>query len=98
MEAAPKKRGHKSKSKEEREQYLQDQVEKEANLPLYEKKMEAQLDVPLEVLRAEVPMNPKCGAKKMQMVKMNFGLATEGTSQLAHQANIFCSLYFLLAA
>lgn len=35
-EVAPKKRGR--KSKEERDQYLQEQSEKEANLPLYEKK------------------------------------------------------------
>ena len=35
----PKKRGR--KSKEEREQWLKEQAEKEANLPLYEKKIEA---------------------------------------------------------
>lgn len=39
--AAPKKRGR--KSKEEREQWWAKQAEKEANLPLYEKKIEAQL-------------------------------------------------------
>ncbi|TFJ91563.1 transposase, partial [Lentibacillus salicampi] len=38
----PKKRGR--KSKEEREQWLKEQAEKEANLPLYDKKIEAQLD------------------------------------------------------
>ncbi|MCT1902554.1 transposase [Oceanobacillus sojae] len=61
-ETTPKKRGR--KSKEEREQYLKDQAEKEANLPLYEKKIEAQLDVPLDILRAEVPIAPKWGVKK----------------------------------
>ncbi|WP_077300748.1 IS1182 family transposase [Virgibacillus pantothenticus] len=58
----PKKRGR--KSKEERDQWLKDEAEKEANLPLYEKKIEAQLDVPLAELRAEVPQAPKWGVKK----------------------------------
>ncbi|MBP1970994.1 transposase [Virgibacillus natechei] len=58
----PKKRGR--KSKEEREQWLAEQAEYEANLPLYEKKIEAQLDVPLDELRAKVPQHPKWGVKK----------------------------------
>src|SRR5690625_1435319 len=58
----PKKRGR--KSKEEREQWLKAKAEKEANLPLYEKKIETQLDVPLSALRAEVPQDPKWGVKK----------------------------------
>jgi len=58
----PKKRGR--KSNEEREQWLKEQTEKEAKLPLYEKKIEAQLDVPLAELRAEVPQDPKWGVKK----------------------------------
>ena len=41
----PKKRGR--KSKEEREQWLIEKAEREANLPLFEKKIEEQLDVPL---------------------------------------------------
>src|SRR5699024_1506259 len=41
----PKKRGRKSKAK--REQWLKEQAEKEANLPIYEKKIEAQLDISL---------------------------------------------------
>ncbi len=36
--AEPKKRGRKSKA--EREQWLKEQAEKEANIPLYEKKIE----------------------------------------------------------
>ncbi len=60
--AEPKKRGR--KPKEERKQWLNEQAEKEANLPLYEKKIEAQLDVPLAELRAEVPQDPKWGVKK----------------------------------
>lgn len=60
--AAPKKRGR--KPKEEREQWLIEQAEIEANLPIYEKKIEAQLDVPLVVLRTEVPRDPQWGVKK----------------------------------
>jgi len=58
----PKKRGR--KSKEERKQWLKEKAEKEANLPLYEKKIAAQLDVSLSALRAEVPKDPKWGVKK----------------------------------
>ncbi len=60
--SALKKRGR--KSKEEREQWLKDEAEKEANLPLYEKKIEEQLDAPLAELRTEVPQDPKWGVKK----------------------------------
>ncbi len=58
----PKKRGR--KSKEEREQWLIEKAECEANQPLFEKKIEAQLDVPLDQLRAEIPQNPEWGVKK----------------------------------
>ena len=59
----PKKRGRKPKA--EREQWLKKQAEKEANLPIYEKKIEAQLDVSLSELRTEVPYDPKWGVKKV---------------------------------
>lgn len=58
----PKKRGR--KSKEEREQWLIEKAEQEANLPLFEKKIEEQLDTPLVVLRAEIPQDPQWGVKK----------------------------------
>ncbi|MFD1039689.1 IS1182 family transposase [Virgibacillus byunsanensis] len=58
----PKKRGR--KSKDERDQWLIEQAKFEANLPIFEKKIEAQLDVPLAKLRAEVPQDPKWGVKK----------------------------------
>lgn len=58
----PKKRGR--KSKEEREQWLIEKAERESNLPLFEKKIEDQLDVPLDQLRAEIPQNPEWGVKK----------------------------------
>lgn len=58
----PKKRGRKSKS--EKEQWLKEQAEREASLSIYEKKIEAQLDVPLDELRAEIPQDPEWGIKK----------------------------------
>lgn len=53
----PKKRGRKSKA--EREQWLKEQAEREAHLPLYERKIEDQLEVPLAQLRAEIPQDPQ---------------------------------------
>ena len=58
----PKKRGRKSKA--EREQWLNEQAELEANQSIYEKKIEDQLDVPLAELRSAVPQDPKWGVKK----------------------------------
>ncbi|MFD2628941.1 transposase [Oceanobacillus kapialis] len=72
----PKKRGR--KPKEEREQWLLEQAEIEANLPLYEKKIEAQLDVPLADLRAEVPQAPKWGIKKNSEGKNVFWYGYKG--------------------
>ncbi|MFD1849672.1 IS1182 family transposase [Oceanobacillus bengalensis] len=72
----PKKRGR--KSKEERDGWLKEQAEKEANLPLYEKKIEAQLDVSLAELRAEVPQDPKWGVKKNSEGKNVFWFGYKG--------------------
>lgn len=72
----PKKRGR--KSKDEREQWLIEQAEKEANLPIFEKKIEAQLDVPLAELRAEVPRDPKWGVKKNSEGKNVFWYGYKG--------------------
>src|SRR5699024_9401458 len=58
----PKKRGRKSKA--EREQWLKEQAEIEANMPIFEKTIRDQLDVPLNVLRSEVPLAPEWGIKK----------------------------------
>ncbi|WP_438824005.1 transposase [Bacillus sp. JJ1773] len=41
-----------------------EKAEREANQPLFEKKIEDQLDVPLDQLRAEIPQNPEWGVKK----------------------------------
>jgi transposase len=57
-----KKRGR--KSKDEREQWLIEKAELEANQPLFEKKIEEQLDVPLDQLREQIPQNPEWGVKK----------------------------------
>ena len=73
---APKKRGR--KSKEERDGWLKKQAEKEANMPLYEKKIEAQLDTPLDELRAEVPQDPKWGVKKNSEGKNVFWFGYKG--------------------
>ena len=73
---APKKRGRKSKA--EREQWLKEQTQKEANLPIYEKKIENQLDVPLVQLRTEVPQTPKWGVKKNSEGKNVFWFGYKG--------------------
>lgn len=59
---ALKKRGR--KPKEERAAWLQAEAEREAALPLYEKKIEAQLDTSLAELRSKIPLEPKWGIKK----------------------------------
>lgn len=94
----PKKRGR--KSKEEREKWLAEQAEKEANLTLFEKKMEVQLDAPLDELRSEVPQEPKWGIKKKRTAKakMYFSLAIRAICLSAQPANIFYKRYSLRAA
>src|SRR5699024_6508199 len=72
----PKKRGR--KSKEEREQWLKDKAKKEANLPLYEKKIEAQLTATLSELRDGVPQDPKWGIKKNSEGKNVFWFGYKG--------------------
>jgi len=58
----PKKRGRKTKA--ERGQWLIEQAEREANLSLFEKRIEAQLDASLDELRANIPQDPQWGVKK----------------------------------
>jgi transposase len=73
---------------------LIEKAEQEASLPLFEKKIEDQLDIPLTELRAEVPQNPEWGVKKNSEGKNVFGygykahLAVGTTSQY-----IFHSLF-----
>lgn len=73
---SPKKRGRKSKA--EREQWLKNQAEIEAAKPIYEKKIEAQLDVSLEDLRKEMPQDPKWGVKKNSEGKNEFWFGYKG--------------------
>ncbi|GBF12650.1 IS1182 family transposase [Tepidibacillus sp. HK-1] len=86
----PKKRGR--KSKKEREQWLIEKAEQEANLPLFEKKIEDQLDVPLAELRAKIPQDPQWGIKKNSEGKNVFWfgykahLAVGATSQYIFQS------------
>ncbi|GAA0310814.1 hypothetical protein GCM10008924_30500 [Gracilibacillus halotolerans] len=72
----PKKRGR--KSKEQREQWLKEQAEMEAKLPLYDRKMEVQLDVPLTELRSKVPQHPAWGVKKNSEGKNVFWFGYKG--------------------
>lgn len=67
---APKKRGRKSQA--ERDQWLREQAEKEANKPLYDKKIEAQLTSLLADLREDVPRAPQWGVKKNSEGKNEF--------------------------
>ena len=87
----PKKRGR--KSKEERDEWLKEQAEKEANLSLYEKKIEAQLDTPLDDLRSEIPLTPKWGVKKNSEGKNVYWFGYKG-----HLAVGTSSQYILQAA
>src|SRR5699024_6186120 len=67
---APKKRGRKSKA--ERDQWLREQAEKEANKALYDKKTEAQLTSLLADLREDVPRAPQWAVKKNSEGKNEF--------------------------
>lgn len=58
----PKKRGR--KKKEEKEQFDHQKLVEQSNMTLYEKTIVAQLDVPLEELRSEMPLEPAWGIKK----------------------------------
>ncbi|NHN34858.1 transposase [Paenibacillus agricola] len=61
-EIPKKKRGRKSKA--EREKWLQEQLEIEANRPLFEKKVEEQLPCTFTQLRGQIPLAPEWGVKK----------------------------------
>lgn len=72
----PKKRGR--KSKEERATWLAEQAEIEANQTTYEKKLEAQLTIPLTTLWQEIPIEPKWGIKKNSDGKNTFWYGFKG--------------------
>lgn len=58
----PKKRGR--KSKDEREAWLQQKQEEEAQKPIYEKEIVAQLKESHVTLRKEIPLAPQWGVKR----------------------------------
>ncbi|GIO40235.1 transposase [Paenibacillus faecis] len=58
----PKKRGRKSKA--EREAWVAQKQEEESQKPLFKKGIAAQLSVPLQVLRDQMPLEPQWGIKK----------------------------------
>ncbi len=72
----PKKRGRKSKA--ERDQWLQEQAEIEANKSIYEKKIVDQLDTDLSELRSKVPRGPEWGIKKNSEGKNEFWYGYKG--------------------
>jgi len=72
----PKKRGRKSKA--ERDQWLQEQAEIEANKSIYEKKIVDQLDTDLSELRSEVPRDPEWVIKKNSEGKSEFWYGYKG--------------------
>lgn len=75
-ETTPKKRGR--KSKEEREAWLAEQAEIEANLTTYEKKLNAQLTIPTATLCQDIPIEPHWGVKKNSDGKNTFWYGFKG--------------------
>ena len=75
-ETQPKKRSR--KSKEERAAWLAEQVELEANQTTFEKKLEAQLTIPLTTLWQDIPIEPKWGIKKNSDGKNTFWYGFKG--------------------
>ena len=75
-ETQPKKRGR--KSKEERAAWLAEQAELEANQTTFEKKLEAQLTIPLTTLGQDIPIEPKWGIKKNSDGKNTFWYGFKG--------------------
>lgn len=87
-----KKRGH--KSKEEQEKWLQEQAEREAALPIFEKKIEAQLVVPLAELRSAVPLDPKWGIKKNSEGKNVFWFGYKGHFAVGTKSQYILQSFF----
>ncbi|MCY9692577.1 transposase [Paenibacillus alginolyticus] len=75
-ELPKKKRGRKSKA--ERDQWLQEQMELEANRPLFEKKVEEQLPYSFVELSEQIPLAPEWGVKKNSEGKNVFWYGFKG--------------------
>lgn len=72
----PKKRGR--KTPEEQAIWLAEQSEIEANQTTYEKKLEAQLTIPMNTLWQDIPIEPKWGIKKNSDGKNTFWYGFKG--------------------
>ncbi len=88
----PKKRGRKSKA--ELEQWLKEQAEIEANKPIFEKTIRDQLDVPLNVLRSEVPLVPEWGVKKNSEGKNVFCFGYKGHLAVGTKSQYILQSFF----
>ncbi|SIQ83854.1 Transposase DDE domain-containing protein [Paenibacillus macquariensis] len=75
-ELPKKKRGRKSKA--ERDQWLKEQAELEANRPLFEKKVEEQLQHSFSELNKQIPLSPEWGIKKNSEGKNVFWYGFKG--------------------
>lgn len=75
-EKVPKKRGR--KSKKEREAWLLEQAEIEANRTTYEKTLAAQLTIPTATLVQDMPTEPRWGVKKNSDGKNTFWFGYKG--------------------
>jgi transposase len=85
--AEPKKRGRKSKA--EKETYEKQKQEEEAQQSLYEKTIADQLDVPVETLRSEIPMEPAWEFKKIVKGRTFFAMDSKGILPWEPTANTF---------
>jgi transposase len=72
----PKKRGRKTKA--EKEAYDTQKQEQEAQQTLFEKSIVAQLDVPFQELRDQIPLEPAWGIKKNSEGKNVFWYGFKG--------------------
>lgn len=76
VKQASKKRGR--KPKEEREKWLKEQQELEANRPVFEKKIEDQLPYSFAELEQQIPQSPRWGIKKNSEGKNVFWYGFKG--------------------
>jgi hypothetical protein len=98
-ELPKKKRGRKSKA--ERDQWLKEQAELEANRPLFEKKVEEQLQYSFSELNKQISLAPEWGVKKNSEGKNVFWYDLVPIYQQvkelgAHSLITFCRLFLEL--
>jgi transposase len=87
----PKKRGR--KTKQEREAWLEQKQQEEAEKPIYEKEIAAQLDESYDILQYEMPLDPQWGIKKNSKEKNVFWYGFKGHLAVGTQSQyIFGSL------